>query len=54
MEEQELIDVGSTEYIALVGSFVLVGLEAIIRLLTLALRAHRYPTPALDPFNALT
>lgn len=28
----------STEYLALVGSFVLVGLEAIIRVLTLALR----------------
>lgn len=31
----------STEYIALVGSFLLVGLEAIIRILTLALREHR-------------
>ena len=29
----------SAEYIALVGSFMLVGLEAIIRILTLALRS---------------
>lgn len=28
----------STEYVALVGSFFLVGLEALIRVLTLALR----------------
>lgn len=28
----------SIEYVALVGSFILVGLEAVIRVLTLALR----------------
>jgi hypothetical protein len=32
----------STEYFALVGSFLLVGLEAIIRVLTLALRELPY------------
>jgi hypothetical protein len=32
------IDRYSTEYIALLGSFLFVGLEAIIRVLTLALR----------------
>lgn len=31
-------DMISTEYFALVGSFLLVGLEALIRVLTLALR----------------
>lgn len=30
----------SVEYVALVGSFLLVGLEAIIRVLTLALRTN--------------
>ncbi len=34
----------SYEYLALVGSFVLVGLEAIIRVLTLALRACTPPS----------
>jgi len=34
----------SYEYLALVGSFVLVGLEAIIRVLTLALRACPPPS----------
>jgi hypothetical protein len=29
----------SSEYVALVGSFILVGLESFIRVLTLALRA---------------
>lgn len=29
------------EYVALVGSFFLVGLEAIIRILTLALREYK-------------
>lgn len=32
-----------SEYIALVGSFVLVGLESIIRILTLALRMFFLP-----------
>lgn len=36
----------STEYVALVGSFFLVGLEAIIRVLTLALRTR---LPVVDP-----
>lgn len=34
----------STEYIALVGSFLLVGLEALVRVFTLALRED---SPAL-------
>jgi hypothetical protein len=33
----------SAEYVALVGSFFLVGLEAIIRILTLALRESKCP-----------
>jgi len=33
------------EYIALVGSFCLVGLEAVIRILTLALRMRPYFLP---------
>jgi hypothetical protein len=33
----------SAEYVALVGSFLFVGLEAIIRILTLALREYRFP-----------
>lgn len=37
-----------SEYIALVGSFILVGLEALIRILTLALRMYY-----LDPYRAL-
>ena len=31
----------STEYVALVGSFILIGLEALIRIITLALRERR-------------
>jgi hypothetical protein len=42
--EQALIR-GRSEYVALVVSFVLVGLEALIRVLTLALRM--IPPPAL-------
>lgn len=33
------------EYVALVGSFILVGLEALIRVLTLALRKSRCAPP---------
>lgn len=36
---------GAAEYIALVGSFVLVGLEAVIRVLTLALRTYSTHAP---------
>lgn len=34
----------STEYVALIGSFLFVALEAIIRILTLALRTYETQT----------
>ena len=42
----------SAEYIALVGSFVLVGIEALIRILTLALRMS--PAAFCELFALLT
>lgn len=40
-----LMESRSVEYVALVGSFLLVGLEAIIRVLTLALRMAKCASP---------
>lgn len=41
----------STEYFALVGSFLLVGLEALIRVLTLALR--KFTIASYFPFSTI-
>jgi hypothetical protein len=42
------------EYIALVGSFILVGLESLIRVLTLALRTIVQGVPSFRPALVLT
>jgi hypothetical protein len=41
----------SYEYLALVGSFILVGLEAVIRVLTLALRELQTDSKRCRDFN---